>query len=169
MKGVPEVKVHAFQRPEALVPAPDFCLTSAAGDTVCGSVYRQRQKQVLLFVTGAGPGDWAPALHAFGEHAEAYRREDAAVLALVPAGPDAIQGIDRGLAYHYPVLADEGGRVRQAYESLLGGDTGTGHLVFVLDTFQAPYAAIINADPADPALFEQIGQWLAFITIQCPE
>jgi len=163
------VKVHAFQRPEALLPAPDFCLTSAAGETICGSVYRQRLKQVLLFPAGASAAEWAPALHAFGDHAEEYSRLEAMVLALVPAGAEAIRGIDRGLAYHYPVLADEGGRVRQAYESLLAGDTGTGHLVFVLDAFQAPYAAIINADPADPALFEQIEQWLAFIAVQCPE
>lgn len=163
------MKVHAFQRPEALLPAPDFCLTSAAGETICGSVYRQRLKQVLLFPAGASAAEWAPALHAFGDHAEEYSRLEAMVLALVPAGAEAIRGIDRGLAYHYPVLADEGGRVRQAYESLLAGDTGTGHLVFVLDAFQAPYAAIINADPADPALFEQIEQWLAFIAVQCPE
>lgn len=163
------MKVHAFQRPENLLPAPDFCLTSATGDTICGSAYRQRQKQVLLFPAGTSPDEWAPALHAFTEHAEAYNREDTVVLALVPAGPATIQGIDRGLAYHFPVLADEGGHVRQAYETLLGGDTGTGHLVYVLDTFQAPYAAIVNADPADPALFDQIQQWLSFISIQCPE
>ncbi len=163
------MRVHAFQRPEALLPAPDFCLTSAAGDTICASVYRQRLKQVLWFPAGPSPADWVPALHALGEHAEEYSRMETAVLALVPASAEAIRGIDRGLAYHYPVLADEGGRVRQAYESLLGGDTGTGHLVFVLDAFQAPYAAIINADPADPALFEQIEQWLSFISVQCPE
>lgn len=163
------MKVHAFQRPEALLPAPDFCLTSAAGDTICGSGYRQRLKQVLLFPVGSSPAEWAPALHAFADHAEAYSRMEAVVLALVPAGAEAIRGIDRGLAYHYPVLADEGARVRQAYESLLSGDTGNGHMVFVLDAFQAPYAAILNADPADPALFDQIQQWLSFIAIQCPE
>jgi hypothetical protein len=150
------VRVHAFQRPEALLPAPDFCLTSAAGDTICASVYRQRLKQVLWFPAGSSPADWVPALHALGEHAEEYSRMEAAVLALVPASAEAIRGLDRG-------------RVRQAYESLLGGDTGTGHLVFVLDAFQTPYAAIINADPAEPALFEQIEQWLSFISVQCPE
>lgn len=163
------MKVHAFESPETRRPAPDFCLTSAAGDTICGSVYRQRQSQVLLFPVGAGPSEWAPALHAFSDHAEAYNRQQAVVLGLVPGAPDAIRGIDRGLVYHYPVLADEGGRVRRAYESLLGGDVGTSHLVFVLDSFQAPYAAVINADPADPALFDQIEQWLTFISVQCPE
>ncbi len=163
------MKVHAFQRPEALLPAPDFCLTSSTGDTICQHVYRQRQKQVLLFPVGSGPAEWGPALHAFAEHAEAYSREGAVLLALVPGDPEAIRGLHRGLAYHYPLLADEGGRMRQAYEALLGGDTGTSHLVFVLDQFAAPYAAVINADPADPALFSQIEQWLTFITIQCPE
>lgn len=163
------MKVHAFQRPEALLAAPDFCLASAAGDTICSSVYRQRQKQVLVFPSGAGPAEWTPVLHAFSEHAEGYSREDAVVLALVPGSPEEIRGIDRGLAYHYPVLADEGGRVRQAYEALLEGDVGTSHLVFVLDQFGSPYAAVINADPTAPALFDQIEQWLTFIAIQCPE
>jgi len=163
------VKVHAFQRPEALVPAPDFCLASATGDTICASIYRQRQKQVLFFVTGSGPAEWTPALRAFSEHAEALSREGSVVLALLSGSADDIRGSDRGLAYHFPVVADEGGRMRQSYETLLAGDTGTSHLVFVLDQFGAPYAAVINADPLDPELYEQIEQWLSFIAIQCPE
>lgn len=163
------MKVHAFQRPEALVPAPDFCLPSAAGDTMCASIYRQRQKQVLFFVVGSGAAEWAPALHAFSEHVEAFSREGTVVLALLPGTEETIRGSDSGLAYHFPVMADEGGRVRQSYETLLAGDTGTGHLVFVLDQFGAPYAAMINADPLDPELYEQIEQWLSFIAIQCPE
>jgi len=163
------VKEHVFEAPESRRPAPDFCLTSAAGDTICSSVYRQRQKQVLVFVAGASAAEWVPVLRAFAEHAEALNREGAVVLALLPAGAEEIRGIDRGLTYHYPVLADEGGRVRRAYEALLGDDTGTSHLVFVLDNYQAPYAAMVNADPTDPALSDKVEQWVSFIAIQCPE
>jgi len=154
---------------ELEMPAPDFCLRSSAGDIICDHVYRQRVKQVLVFASGNTEADWTPVLDAFAEHAEDYRRQEAVVLALLPTDPETIQGVGRGLAYHFPILADEGARVRQAYEALLQGDTGTSHLVFVLDTFGAPYAAVINADPADPGLYDQIAQWLTFISIQCPE
>ncbi len=163
------MKWHSFTGPEAQVPAPDFCLTSTAGDTLCVSTYRQRFAQVLIFPSGQALADWVPVLNAFSEHAEDLSRQGAAVLAVVPAAPPAIEGIDRGLSYHFPALADEGGRVRRAYDRLLGGDAGTSHEVFVLDTFGAPYAAAVNADPTDPSLYDQISEWLTFISIQCPE
>jgi len=163
------VKVHTFAAPESRMPAPDFCLTSSSGDILCDHVYRQRLKQVLVFPAGSAPAEWAPILHAFADHAEEYNRNGAAVLALVPAEPAAIQGLGRDLTYYYPLLADPGAQVRRSYEQLLAGDIGTSHLVFVLDTFGAPYAAIVNVDPADPRLFDQINEWLTFISIQCPE
>ncbi len=163
------MKWHTFSGPAAQLPAPDFCLTSSAGDTICDSVYRQRVKQVLLFASGSTPAEWTPVLRAFSEHAEAYYRQDAVALGLLPAEPPEIAGVDKGLAYHFPILADPGARVRRSYETMLQGDTGTNHLVFVLDAFGAPYAAAVNADPFDPALYDQIGQWLTFIAIQCPE
>ena len=162
------MKWHTFTGPESRVPAPDFCLTSDAGDTICDHVYRQRMKQVLVFPVGNTPAEWTPILRTFSEHAEGLNRQGAVVLALLPAEPQAIQGIGRGLAYHFPIVADPGAQVRRAYEALLRGDTGTSHLVFVLDTFGAPYAAAINADPTDEGLFDQISEWLTFITAQCP-
>ncbi len=163
------MKWHTFAGPEGQMPAPDFCLTSSAGDTICDHVYRQRMKQVLVFPAGNTPAEWTPVLDAFSPQAEAYSRENTVVLALVPADASAIQGLGRDLPYYFPILADPGAQVRRAYERLLGGDTGTSHLVFVLDTFGAPYAAVVNANPADPALFDQVSQWLTFIAIQCPE
>lgn len=151
------------------MPAPDFCLTSSAGDTICDFTYRQRMKQVVVFPSGSASADWVPMLAALSEYAEDFSRQGAAVLALVPANAQAIRGPGKDLAYHFPILADPGAKVRRAYERLLQGDTGTSHLVFVLDTFGAPYAAAVNADPADPSLYDQIAQWLTFISIQCPE
>lgn len=163
------MKWHSFEGPLGQVPAPNFCLTSSAGDTLCDHTYRQREKQVIVFPSGSSPAEWAPVLHAFGDHAEEYNRQGAVVLALLPAEASSIQGLGRDLPYYFPILADPGGQVRRAYEQLLEGDTGTSHLVFVLDTFGAPYSAVVNADPADEMLFDSISQWLTFIAIQCPE
>lgn len=163
------MKWHSFTGPESQMPAPDFCLTSSAGDTLCDFTYRQRVKQVVAFPAGSSPAEWMPMLGGFSDQVEGFSRQNAVVLALVPAEPEAIRGLGNDLPYHFPILADPGARVRRAYEELLGGDTGTSHLVFVLDTFGAPYAAVINANPADPTLYEQISQWLTFISIQCPE
>ncbi len=163
------MKWHVFSGRETELPAPDFCLTSSAGDTLCDSTYRQRVKQVLVFPSGAERADWTPVLESFAQHAEEINRQGAVLLALLPAPAEAIRGIDSDLVYHFPILADPQGEVRRSYEQLLRGDTGTSHLVFVLDAFGAPFAAAINAKPTDEALYDQIAQWLDFIAIQCPE
>jgi peroxiredoxin len=163
------VKWHTFTGLEVERPAPDFCLTSDAGDTVCDSVYRQRLRQVLLFPSGDSPADWVMPLDAFSDHARDYRLQDTVLLGLLPADAQTIAGLGRNLTNHFPLLADDGAKIRRAYEELLDGDAGTSHLVFVLDSFGAPYAAAVNANPADPVLFDQVEQWLAFIAIQCPE
>ena len=163
------MKWHVFSGRETETPAPDFCLTSSAGDTLCDFTYRQRVKQVVTFPSGDAAAAWMPMLGAFSDHVEEFSRQNAVVLALVPAEPEAIRGLGNDLPYHFPILADPGARVRREYEELLHGDTGTSHLVFVLDTFGAPYAAVVNANPADPSLYDQISQWLTFISIQCPE
>jgi peroxiredoxin len=163
------VKWHSFTGPESQMPAPDFCLTSSAGDTLCDFTYRQRVKQVVTFVSGGSEPEWMPALDALSDRAEHLNRQNTAVLALVPAEPEAIRGLGKDMPYYYPILADRGTQVRRAYEELLRGDTGTGDLVFVLDTFGAPYAAAVNAKMDDPALYDQVSQWLTFISIQCPE
>ena len=81
----------------------------------------------------------------------------------------------------FPVLADPGGRVRQAYAGLMDeslvneGDT----LLFVLDVYGAPYSAYVSALGSalgsaqdglySPALHEDVLKWLEFIGMQCPE
>ncbi len=163
------MKWHTFYGRQAEMPAPDFCLTSDAGDTICDSVYRQLEKQVLAFPAGTAPAEWQPLLAAFSDHAEAWHQQGAEALALLPASAETIKDLGRSLPYHFPLLADMGAQVRHAYDRLLGEDAGTGHLVFVLDTFGAPYAAAVNADPGREELYDQIDEWLRFIAIQCPE
>lgn len=163
------MKWHSFSGRQAEMPAPDFCLVSDAGDTLCDSVYRQREKQVIVFPSGGSPADWQPVLSAISDHAEGWNKQGATVLALLPAEPEAISGLGGDLPYHFPLLADPGARVRRAYEQLLGEDKGTSHLAFVLDTFGAPYAAAVNADPTRNEFYDQVNEWLRFISIQCPE
>jgi len=162
------VKWHTFAAPEAEVEAPDFCLTSSTGDTICDRVYRGRAAQVLVFASGDTLAEWTPLLAALSEHAEGFVRQGAVVLALLPAAPEPIRSVGRDLAYHFPILADPGAQVRREYERLLAGDTGTSHLVFVLSAQGTPYAAAINANPADPALYDQVAEWLRLVAVQCP-
>jgi hypothetical protein len=42
-------------------------------------------------------------------------------------------------------------------------------MVFVIDRYGAPYAAVVGADPADPGLHAELLEWLSFIELQCPE
>jgi hypothetical protein len=45
----------------------------------------------------------------------------------------------------------------------------TDGLLFVLDEFGAPYAALMGAEQAGERLNDEVLSWLQFISVQCPE
>jgi hypothetical protein len=67
------------------------------------------------------------------------------------------------------VLADPENKVRRSYLELMPDGSQEGNVVFVIDRYGAPYAALAGAEAGDPAVHEEILEWLAFIGIQCPE
>jgi hypothetical protein len=42
-------------------------------------------------------------------------------------------------------------------------------MLFVLDRYGAPYAALTGPELDDPGLQQEVLEWLAFIEVQCPE
>lgn len=66
------------------------------------------------------------------------------------------------------MLADPENKVRCRYLELMPGGSQE-NVVFVIDRYGAPYAALAGAEAGDPAVHEEILEWLGFIGIQCPE
>jgi len=90
-------------------------------------------------------------------------------LVVVPTPVAELAVAETAEAYPFPLLADPEGTTRRAYAALLPGEPDEGAMVFVLDRYGAPYAALICPEPDDPALPREVLEWLGFIELQCPE
>lgn len=67
------------------------------------------------------------------------------------------------------LLADPEGETRGAYTALLPDGTAGDALLFVLDRYGAPYAALSCPEAGELAIQQEVLEWLAFIEVQCPE
>ncbi len=147
-------------------PAPHFRLLSRAGEPVTLADYRGQFNLVLFFAHGIDCAGCRVAVENFIAHGAGYRAEASQVLVIAPAGAD------RAPASSIPeviVLTDPGGQARRTYAALLP-DSSAGHvLLFVLDRYGAPYAALACSEAGDAAIQQQVLEWLAFIEMECPE
>ncbi len=148
-------------------PAPAFRLPSSLGRPVALSDYRERGNLVLIFLPGLDAGSRA-ALQNFAADMQEYEHWAARVLVII-SGPGAESALEEAMAYPFPVLADPEGTVRKAYTALRPDLALEEPMVFVLDRYGGPYAALAPSDLNDPALRQEILRWLTFIEIQCPE
>ncbi|MBC7227627.1 MAG: redoxin domain-containing protein [Thermoflexales bacterium] len=149
-------------------PAPAFRLPSAQGTVVAPSDYQGRRNLVLLLLPDLECPACRAALRNFSAHREEYEEQAAQVLVIL-TGPDAEAALGETKDWPFPVLADPGGAVRQAYTALLPVPVGEEPLVFVLDRYRGPQVALAGRDLDDPSLHREILKWLTFFEIQCPE
>jgi len=150
-------------------PAPSFRLESSQGESVVLSDYRGRKNLVLFFLVELDCSWCRAALQNFADRQREYQERVAQVLVVV-SGPAAQLALEEAEAYPSPVLADPEGTARQAYAAILPAPVRDNEpLVFVLDRYGAPYAALICPEPGDPTLQREILEWLDFIEFQCPE
>ncbi len=106
----------------------------------------------------------------FGAAQARFQACEARVLFVLPAPAEAVAVLQRAVPQPVLLLADESGAVRQRYAALLATPPPTeASLFFVLDRFQAPFAALATDDPTVPALADEVLEWLEFIEVQCPE
>ena len=147
--------------------APPFRLLSSEGRPIALADYRGRSNLVLFFAHGLDCAPCRAALVAFAAHSADYRARAAEVLVVSPTMMD-----ETLPATHVgpPVLSDPAGEVRRAYAALLPNGTGDDQvLLFVLDRYGAPYAALACPEADAPTLQQEVLEWLAFIEVQCPE
>lgn len=148
--------------------------------------YQEECSVVLLFTHGKDCPACKAMLTSFAGRQGEYRTNDATILAIVPEPVEEISG-DRILRdLPFEVLVDDGGRVRRQYTGLMDESLTKEEdsLLFVLDSYAAPYAALIGPElvkqgiPAtgegtsqsrDDELHDQTIKWLEYISIQCPE
>jgi peroxiredoxin len=153
-------------------PAPYFRLPSALGRPVALDDYRGRDNLVVFFAHSTGCPDCAAALGSFASRMPAYNRQEGVILAIFPDPVEEIRV--SGLSdLPFPLLADTGGEVRRIYAALMAeslvddGDV----LLFVLDRYGAPYAALVGSESGIGAegFHHETLKWLEYIELQCPE
>ncbi len=149
-------------------PAPPFRLPSSLGRPVASADYLGRHNLVLLFLPGLDRTEYQTALESFAARRQEYEEQAAQVLVIF-SGPRAESVLKEGGDFPVPLLADAEGSVRRAYAALLPEPVGEEPMVFVLDRYRGPLAALSSPALDDPAVHREILQWLTFFEIQCPE
>lgn len=149
-------------------PAPSFRLKSSRDGLIALSDYREQSNLVIVFLHSLDCPRYQRALQNFVDYQREYQENSAQVLVVV-SGPAAQSALEEAEAYPFPVLADPESTARRAYAVLLSVPVEDEPMIFILDRYGAPYAALICSDLSDPSLQKEILKWLDFIEIQCPE
>lgn len=148
-------------------PAPDFKLESNRRSWVSLAQYRGRSNLVLFFSHGLDCQSCQDLVANIAAHSGDYEAENAQVLIVSPGSAQELPDADET---PFPVLADPDNKTYAAYAALLGDDSSQDWaMVFILDRFGAPYAAVVGQELDEPSIHEDIRGWLEFIGIQCPE
>jgi peroxiredoxin len=160
-----------FDEADHYSPAPNFCLPSTQGKTVCLRDYYEDCNIVLIFTHGTGCDSCLEILKSFALRRVDYLEEDAITLAILPEPLETIQTDPLLSALPILLLSDPLGATRQAYAGLMaeGVVPAESSMLFVLDRYSAPYTALIDRELDGAAVHQEVKSWLFYIGIQCPE
>lgn len=156
-----------FELIESNPPAPFVSLVSIQGYSVNLSQYRSRYNLVVYFPVALETG--LRAIPSFTARLNDYWAESAKVLVIFPDQGDQTTILAKAGDFPFPLLVDKANSARQSYLNLLPDGINTGSVLFILDRYGSPYAALVGEDPDTDNLQDQILEWLEFIELQCPE
>lgn len=160
------MKTIQLNQDERGVPAPPFELPSNRSGLVSSAFYRSRSNLVLYFANPARLEKELRVIHDFVARKDDYWFQVAQVVIIWPTSPESLPEEECST---FTILADEAERVRQIYADLLPKEAGDGSMIFVLDRYASPYAAIIGEDLEGEKVQDEVLGWLDFISLQCPE
>lgn len=157
---------HPFPESVRRRPIPPVPLVAPADASLSPADYRGRFNVVLLFTHGVDCPACRAAVRTFAAHGADYRAQETKVLIVSPGmtGEEPFLG-DGPIS----LVADPGGKARRTLMTLLPHAAPGQVLLFVLDRYGAPYAALTSPEVNDPALQDEILAWLGFVEVQCPE
>jgi len=150
-------------------------LPSGDGETVCLQDFNEDYSLVLFFTQGAGCEECQDALVSFANHSNEYKSEGAQVVAVLPEEPAQLEETARQAeslqALPLTLLADPNESARKKYANLMaeGMVQEDDSMIFVLDCYGAPYAALVGSELNEETMHHDIIKWLEYIGLQCPE
>ncbi len=170
-----------FDESDRRTPAPSFCLPAVKegreAGLVCLESFRENCSLALLFPQPAGGQDWIKALEAFASRMPHYLAQEAQIVAILPLSLEDILVNPRLSRLPYPLLSDPEKLVRRVYTGLMAEHlvSERDSLLFVLDRYNAPYAALVVGEGKGNDNFTRedtqadILKWFEYIGVQCPE
>jgi peroxiredoxin len=139
-----------------------FTLPDSTGQPVQLWQYLQRSNVVLFFHHGINCAACEAFLQELAAHLDAYRQEEAAVIAIGPDDPAENRQLATRPALPFPFLSDPAGCVI-AQQGL-----ATPSLI-IADRWGEIWAAWLGGTNHQLPSEQDILQWLSFIEAQCPE
>lgn len=149
---------------------PDFHLTSAGGECVYLSGYRDRKNLVLLFA--ANPVDdelTSRFLADLAQHYPELVEENAQVLAVIRGSEQDAGQIRDKAGFPFPVLADTEGKAHLAAGALTEPGGRPYPAVLITDRFNEISAIYLTSQGEPLPTIREILSHLLFIETQCPE
>jgi peroxiredoxin len=167
-----------FDEEDRRTSAPHFCLDSILGEQVCLQDQYEEYNLVLVFTHGLGCQECQSTIRALLERDIEYREQASKALIIIPDDRHMGGQLEKDLFLHglpeetlARMLLDPNGHTRREYTNLISaslvGDED--QIIFVLDTYGAPYTAVIDRELDSREVYDEILNWLQYINIQCPE
>ena len=145
-------------------PAPNFRLSSTAGNMIELRNYRHRQPVVLFFLHNAACKVCHTRLVQFQECCADYQAENVAVISIMPTSATNAHMLAQRLRLSFVVLPDPD---RKVYKTYGVGDEQAG--LFVLDRYNGQQIAEITTDARELMSPNEALQWAVFSETTCPE
>lgn len=164
-----------FEEEDRYTPAPNFCLPSNRAEKVCISDFHGDCNLVLFFSHEAGCPTCLDILNGFAERRREYMGENAQVLGIFPGASEQLQTeVSENPEFKdLPLIwmADHQGLACASYSRLMDESLVSEQdaMLFILDNYGAPYAALVGKELEDGDIHHDILKWLQFINMQCPE
>src|SRR5512135_2356598 len=139
-----------------------FALPDSTGQPVQLWQYLQRSNVVLFFHHGVNCAACEAFLQELAAHLDAYRQQEAAVIAIGLDEPAENQPLAARLGQPFPFLSDPAGRIIAQQELAIPS-------LIIADRWGEIWAAWLAGTSHQLPGEQDILQWLSFIEAQCPE
>lgn len=103
------------------------------------------------------------------KHEDDIFKLDARVFIILPEFPEDRGRLPRITGRCLELLVDEHGTARREFTMDIYNADESSAVLYVLDQYQAQYAALAGDELDIHGLYEDIASWLMYIQIQCPE
>ncbi len=148
---------------------PSFDLPSSKGGTTGPRQFKSKRNLLLVFVHDGGCNLCRDLLLNVAEHYEAYREEEAEVLAVATMPESGVADLARALDLPFPLLADADGAVHHRYGAVAAAGL-SGVAIYLADRYGEIQQRWLAQEGhlGLPGLDSLVDDF-RFIGIQCPE